>query len=147
MGLTIKYFDGKYRYLSNYYEASVEYNGLTYKNNEAAFQAQKVLDDETREQFTELPPNLAKKLGRKVKLREDWDEVKIGIMKDICRAKFESHPALMDRLLTTGDRKLVEGNDWNDTFWGVDDEAGGQNNLGKILMELREEFKNERMKK
>lgn len=147
MSLTIRYFDGKNRYLSNFYEAPIEYNGLSYKNNEAAFQAQKVLDNETREQFCELPPNLAKRLGRKVKLREDWDEVKVDIMKEICRTKFETHPNLMDRLLTTGNRPLVEGNDWNDTFWGVDDENGGENNLGKILMELREEFKNERMKR
>lgn len=147
MGLTIKYFDGKNRYLSNFYEAPIEYNGLTYRNNEAAFQAQKVLDEKEREQFTELPPNLAKRLGRKVKLRKDWDDVKVDIMKDICRTKFETHPSLMDRLLTTGDRKLIEGNDWNDTFWGVDDENGGENHLGIILMELREEFKNKRMKK
>lgn len=147
MGLTIKYFDGKNRYLSNFYEAPIEYNGLTYRNNEAAFQAQKVLDEKEREQFTELPPNLAKRLGRKIKLRKDWDDVKVDIMKDICRTKFETHPSLMDRLLTTGDRKLIEGNDWNDTFWGVDDENGGENHLGIILMELREEFKNKRMKK
>ena len=144
MGTEIKYFDGKNRYLSNFYEAPIDYNGLTYKNNEAAFQAQKVLDEKTREQFTELPPNLAKKLGRKVELREDWEDVKVDIMKDICRTKFETHPSLMDRLLSTGDRTLIEGNDWNDTFWGVDDDNGGENMLGKLLMELREEFRYER---
>ena len=69
-----QFFRGKYAYLSNFYEAPVEYDGLVYQNSEAAFQAQKCIDRKDREMFTRLNPSEAKKAGRKVQLRKDWEE-------------------------------------------------------------------------
>lgn len=131
-----------YRFLSNFYEASVEYGGLVYGSNEAAFQAQKCLSDEGKAQFTALSPGKSKNIGRRVQLRPDWEQVKVGFMEEIVRAKFTQHPELADMLLATGDRALVEGNHWGDTCWGVDTRTGqGENHLGKILMKVRAELR------
>ena len=92
-------------------------------------------------EFTELNPSKAKQLGRKVKLRKDWEEVKTNIMYDICLAKFTQNQDLKEKLLKTGNAILIEGNWWNDTYWGVCNGIG-ENNLGKILMKIREELKN-----
>lgn len=134
-------FRGKYYFLSNFYPAKVTYEGFTYKNNEAAFQAQKVLSIDGKSAFTELSPADAKKKGRRVRLRPDWEQVKDGIMEEIVRAKFTQNPDLKQQLLLTGNAELIEGNTWNDCYWGVDARSGiGQNHLGKILMKVREEL-------
>lgn len=134
-------FRGKYYFLSNFYPAKVTYEGFTYNNNEAAFQAQKVLSIDGKSAFTELSPADAKKKGRRVRLRPDWEQVKDGIMEEIVRAKFTQNPDLKQQLLLTGNAELIEGNTWNDCYWGVDARSGiGQNHLGKILMKVREEL-------
>lgn len=133
----IKEFRNEFYFLSNFYEADVTYDGYTYRNNESAFQAQKDLT--RRIQFTELKPNQARSLGRKVNLRSDWEQVKVKIMEEIVRCKFDQHPDLKEKLIDTGDRLLIEGNTWNDTFWGVC-KGKGKNNLGLILMKIRKEY-------
>lgn len=136
----INKFRGKYYFLSNFYEADVEYGGITFKNNEAAFQAQKVVDDSRKLRFKDLNPRRAKRLGRRVRLRSDWEKVKDNYMYEICKAKFSQNPELAKKLLATGDEELVEGNKWNDTYWGVCN-GRGKNKLGKILMKVREELR------
>lgn len=130
-------FDGDYAFLSNFYEAPIYYQGEAYLSSESAYQAQK--DPTYKESFTWLTPMESKKLARKLSIREDWDEVKYDIMVKIVRAKFTQHKCLADKLIATGDRELVEGNYWKDTYWGVC-EGVGENNLGKILMEIRQEL-------
>ena len=131
-----------YEFLSNFYEAGVTYGGLTYRNNEAAFQAQKCMSEEEKLPFTAAAPAKSKRLGRWVRLRPDWEQVKFGIMEEIVRAKFTQNPELAGRLLATGDKALVEGNRWGDKCWGVDVRTGeGENHLGKILMKVREELR------
>ncbi len=135
-------FRGEYHFLSNFYEAPVEYGGFRYLNNEAAFQAQKCLSDEERQAFFFVSAARAKSMGRRVLLRADWESVKVGLMEDIVRAKFTQNPELAALLLATGDKKLLEGNTWHDTFWGVEsDTHQGENHLGKILMKIREELR------
>lgn len=136
------FHDPSYNFLSNFYAADVLYEGLLYKNNEAAFQAQKCLAIEEKRKFVNLPPSKSKALGRKVHLRPDWEIVKFRIMEEIVRAKFFQHPELAVKLISTGDRPLIEGNLWGDTCWGADAISGqGENNLGKILMKIRNELK------
>ena len=140
--MDITSFRGDYDFLSNFYEDGIDYNGIHYLNNEAAFQAQKCLTDEEKWEFAYLSAAKAKRKGRQVSLRADWEQVKIGIMEEIVRCKFTQNPHLADRLLKTGSRKLVEGNTWHDTCWGVDASTGeGENHLGEILMKIREELK------
>ena len=136
------FHEEQYRFLSNFYEAKVEYKGLVFGSNEAAFQAQKCMTEEEKVQFTEFGPGKSKGVGRRVRLRPDWEQVKVGIMEEIVRAKFAQHPELAAKLLATEDQVLVEGNHWGDTFWGVDTRTGlGENHLGKILMKVREELR------
>lgn len=127
-------------FLSNFYMSPVTHNGLTYTNSEAAFQAAKCINEEDRLQFTTLQPNRAKYLGRHIKLRPDWEQVKDKIMYDIVKAKFTQNPSLSKRLINTGDCFLIEGNTWGDTYWGVCNGAGF-NKLGLTLMKVREELR------
>lgn len=138
---TIKTFRGQYDFLSNFYEAPVTWEGLTYTNSEAAFQAAKVLTDEERLPFTTLSPAKAKRMGRQVSLRADWEAVKTRVMEEVVRAKFTQNPDLAARLLATGDAELIEGTTWGDKCWGVDLRTGqGENRLGRILMQVRAEL-------
>ena len=134
----VTHFRGKHYFLSNFYPATVVYNGVQYENNEAAFQAQKC--PERAEEFASLPPNEAKRLGRRVKLRLGWESVKRDVMKGVIRAKFEQNPELREKLLATGDAELIEGNHWDDTYWGVCHNKG-RNELGKILVNVRSELR------
>lgn len=140
---TIKEFRGKHYFLSNFFGATVVYDGITYMNNEAAFQSMKCEDYERRHEFSTLNPSKAKAKGRKVKLRNDWEQVKEQLMYEIVKAKFEQNEDLRARLLETEDAHLEEGNTWGDRIWGT---AGGvgQNKLGKILMRVRSEHKKNR---
>lgn len=131
-------FRGKYYFLSNFYPAPVTYEGLTYSTNEAAFQSAKTFLD--RKRFTNLDPLSAKRLGRKVQLRPDWEEVKYNIMYEIVKAKFIQNPDLKEKLLQTGNQHLEERNTWGDKIWGTVN-GTGENALGKILMKVREELK------
>ena len=87
-----------------------------------------------------MSPGQAKKYGKTVELRKDWEDVKLSIMEEIIREKFIYDPDLVKMLLDTGDKELIEGNNWNDTFWGMC-RGKGENHLGKILMKLREELR------
>ena len=110
------FHEEQYKFLSNFYPADIHYGGLDYKNNEAAFQAQKCMTEDEKIPFTVLEPGKSKGLGRRVQLRPDWEEVKTSIMEEIVQAKFEQHPELSDLLLETGEKILIEGNRWGDTF-------------------------------
>ena len=133
----ITQFRGEYFFLSNFYPAPVTYNGLSFLNSEAAFQSAKC--PELKEKFCNLNPSEAKKLGRQVNLREDWDDVKDEVMYDVCMAKFSQNPDLAFRLVSTGDSYLIEGNTWGDKIWGECDGVG-ENRLGKILMRIRSQL-------
>lgn len=138
--MVIDSFRGEYFFLSNFCEVPVMYDGITYLNNEAAFQAQKTLNKEQRLDFATLNPSQAKKKGRSVSLRPDWEEIKINVMYEICKAKFTQNENLKRSLLNTGNAELIEGNNWGDKIWGQVNGIG-ENNLGKILMKIREELK------
>lgn len=135
-------FRGDYRFLSNFYPCEVEYEGIVYPSVENAFQAAKTLNNAERLQFTNVKPGIAKRLGRKVALRHDWEKVKVDIMKELLRKKFCQEP-FKSKLLETGDRELEEGNRWNDRFWGICPPGSGmgKNILGRLIMEIRGELR------
>ncbi len=145
--MTINNFSKKYHFLSNYHKVPVYYNGLTYKNSEAAYQAQKTLNPKIREKFTKLEPHDSKMFGQTVDLRPDWEQIKIGIMAEVVHQKFKQNPKLIPKLLETKDEELLEGNTWHDNCFGdcicpkCENKKGG-NFLGKILMSEREYWKN-----
>ena len=138
----INKFTGKYRFLSNFNRTDIYYEGLYYPSVEHAFQAAKSLNDLIREKlsYPAITPAKAKRMARKIDLRPDWKDVKDEIMLTLIRIKFEDF-SLQKKLLETGDAQLIEGNWWSDTYWGVC-KGKGQNKLGRILMYVREEIKN-----
>ncbi len=125
-------FNGEYRWLSNFYiepdgtHVEGEYQGAKFPGYEAGFE--------------DLTPGKAKRLGGSRSmtpyLREDWNDVRIDIMKRLVLLKFLDHPTLYKALVDTGEEELIEGNNWGDTFWGKVNGVG-ENHLGKILMEVR----------
>lgn len=135
----IRGFSNEWRFLSNFYLAEVEYEGIRYPSSENAYQAAKFLNLETRAKFINITPGQAKRLSRKFIIRPDWEEVRISIMHEICMDKFTRHPDLAQMLLNTGDMYIEETNTWGDKFWGVCDGIG-ENWLGRILMNIRSTF-------
>lgn len=137
--MPIKDFRGEYAFLSNFSPCAVRLGDLTFQSTEAAYQAAKTLNLEDRKPFTLMGPGQAKKAGQKLSLRADWEDVRLAVMEDLLRQKFEAE-SYKQRLLMTGEEELVEGNYWQDRFWGVCNGVG-ENHLGKFLMKIRCEIK------
>lgn len=139
----------EYGCFSNFYPCKVEYDGITYKNSEAAWQAQKTLDLSKRAEFASLSSAQAKKAGRSVMLREDWEVIKYDLMVDVLRTKFSQNEKIKQILLGTGEATLIENTTgWHDNTWGNCNcpkckNIQGKNLLGKALMEVRKEFSNQ----
>lgn len=131
-------FSGKYRFLSNFFPCTIVYNGIQYESAEAAYQAQK--SPEYAHAFIGVSPMTAKKLGKRVKLRSDWEQVKVKIMQEIVYEKFTQNSELKQKLLDTDRAELIEGNSWGDTFWGICN-GKGENYLGYILMQVRDQLR------
>lgn len=142
MAIEFNSHETEYGFLSNFYPCPVEYNGMRFKSAEAAFQSQK--DPSKQEEFEQYSASESKYYGRKGELRPDWEQVKDQIMADVLMAKFSQNPALVEKLVETGNEKLVEKTWWHDTYWGICDcercRCRGQNKLGELLMELRTYF-------
>lgn len=140
-------FEGDYDFLSNFSPVPVMLDGVRYPTVEHAYQAAKTLEPGEREKIRHAStPGLAKKMGRRLEKRPDWADLKVDIMRDLVRQKFEEQPDLKKRLLATGETELVEGNTWHDNFWGECrcarcESSPGQNWLGRILMEVRSHIK------
>jgi len=141
MGEVIDQFRGEYNWLSNFFNCRVEFEGLTFENSEAAFQAGKCFNPIEKTKFIGLTGGKSKRLGKKVELRPDWESVKIDVMRQVLKCKFTQNPELGEKLIATGDAELIEGNNWRDFYWGVCN-GKGQNHLGKLLMEVRAELVN-----
>lgn len=130
-------FTGPYRFLSNFWPARVCLDGAEYPTVEHAYQAAKTLGYAAREWIRKSgTPGRAKRRGKQVPVRADWDTVRVDTMRRLLAQKFASGSDLAARLLATGDSELVEGNAWGDRFWGVSG-GTGQNWLGRLLMERR----------
>lgn len=135
----IKQFKGDYGFLSNFYEVDIQHGGREFPTVEHAYQAAKTHDPQMRMVIQGADtPALAKKMGRDVELRPNWNRIKVQIMEDLLEKKFEK-PELREKLIKTYPARLLEGNDWGDDFWGVTEngEGQGRNQLGKLLMQIR----------
>lgn len=134
-------FEGEFRFLSNFYLNQIEYKNEKFESVEHAYQAQKTTNQSDFELIqNSFSPYHAKKFAKDVKLREDWEKAKDGIMLDLIRIKFSTSP-MKEKLIETDDSYLEETNYWGDTYWGVFNDKG-KNKLGKILMKVREELIN-----
>ena len=135
-------FSGEYKFLSNFYPCKygIKLDNSVYPSVEHAYQAAKTLDKTDRKNFLHCKPGEAKRLGKKLKIRNDWEKIKINLMYLLNKQKYLKDSSLKEKLLNTQDLELIEGNDWGDTFWGVYNNKG-RNELGKILMKIRNELK------
>ena len=112
-----------------------------YPTLEHAFQAQKFLNEETREQIRlAMSPLVAFRIGRNSPgKREDWNEVKLNVMYELLKEKVEQHEEVKQKLLETGEQEIIEENP-NDSFWGNGNDELGENHMGKLLMKVRAEL-------
>lgn len=134
-----------YGEFSNFAKYPITIDGVVWPTSEHYFQAMKFTDNpEYQEQIrTTTSCTVIKKLGRtrKVKLRDDWEDVKEEIMMTVLRAKFLAYDKLKDLLLSTGNKILVE-HTTNDVYWADGGGDGkGLNRLGALLVELRNELR------
>lgn len=135
-------FSGSFAFLSNFYPVKVEFEDCPFPTVENGYQAAKTDNLLERVFFMNVEPAQAKRLGRQVILRVDWEQVKEAVMFDLLRQKFED-PTLCAKLKATGGQSLVEGNWWHDNYWGscrCPEHKGriGKNRLGFMLMQLRD---------
>ncbi|MBI5762056.1 MAG: NADAR family protein [Planctomycetes bacterium] len=134
-------FQGELRFLSNFWLAPVVHEGIAYPSAEHAYQAAKTLDMAERRRIAAIrDPAEAKREGRKLTLRPDWETAKFTVMEHCVRDKFTRNADLTAKLLATGNAELIEGNTWGDRVWGVY-QGQGENRLGKILMKVRAEIR------
>ena len=127
------------------FDEPMVYQEIEYRTVENFYQAMKLPKEETEKRcyIASLNPYRAKKEGRKLQIRSDWNGLKLSVMEYALRFKFAEGTSWHRRLMATK-REIVEWNNWNDEFWGISVKTKqGQNHLGKLLMKLREEFKNE----
>ena len=136
-------FHGENFFLSNFFPQSFVCEGMTWRSAEHAYQAAKA---ESKEDMLAVKmcatAGQAKKMGRKIRIRYDWDQIKVDVMRNILKAKF-GDAELAVKLVGTGDAELIEGNNWCDKTWGCVLENGeweGRNLLGRLLMEVRAEL-------
>jgi ribA/ribD-fused uncharacterized protein len=135
---SIDRFAGEYAFLSNFHPSPIKVDGLLFPTVEHAFQAAKTRHPGHIEAIRSVTtPGRAKRLGRQVPLRPDWEHVKIDVMEALLRKKFRPGTALREQLEATSPAELIEGNTWGDTFWGVC-RGKGQNHLGELLMKIRD---------
>ena len=146
--MAITSFRGRWAKLGNYSPCLVFYDGHAYQSVQHAYQAQKSNDPAIQKMIRDATgPAAAKKVARAVQLRQGWDNIKGPLMLDLLREKFVQEPE-RSILLSTGEEELVEGNWWHDNYWG-DCRCGvrpacnavGENMLGKLLMQVREELR------
>lgn len=137
----INRFIDEYEFLSNFYPSPIyDDAGKEYPTVEHYFQAMKTFNLQKRELIRLAEsPGKAKRIGRLVQLREDWEDRKLDIMEKALIQKFQI-PQLREKLLATGKEELIESNFWNDTYWGVC-KGEGENHLGKLLMSIREKIR------
>jgi ribA/ribD-fused uncharacterized protein len=141
-------FDGENKFLSNFHMCIVWYEGIPYPTIEHAYQAAKTFDLNQRKYIAGIPWNKAgqaKRIGKRIPLRNNWEEIKLSVMEDLLRQKFGVRPNFKQKLLDTGNEELIEGNYWHDNYWGnckckkcID--KPGLNMLGKLLMKIRSDL-------
>ena len=153
----IDHFAYEHDFLSNFAPAVVEFEGVNYATVEHAYQAAKTRYVDKRVVFSldfnpNLTPGTAKKIGRNIELRDDWEKIKVPIMRGLLLQKFSNVDRKL-KLLKTGDAYLEEGNWWHDIFWGVchhkmegktcrelEHKPFGGNHLGYLLMDVRTHY-------
>lgn len=147
--MIISNFDGPFRFLSNFWLSHMTINDKLYISNEHFYQASKACNEVDHEYVRLMTtPGNAKRAGSRIKLRSDWEALKIPIMRQGLIEKFKD-PGLRVQLNNLKGKLLIEGNVWHDNFWGDCScskckNIYGENNLGKLIMGVRDLHENGR---
>ena len=140
----IFFYEQEFYVFSNFSSFKLDWGGYLWMTSEHAYHSEKFYDHpDIIEQLKETrSAHEAMKLAyaNKDKYRNDWDDVKLKIMKEILRAKVEQHSYVRKKLLESGDKELIE-NSWRDSYWGWGPNKDGANHLGKLWMEVRDEIR------
>ena len=143
----INQFQGEHRFLSNFYQsqftckfALIQRKDYVFPSVEHFYQASKALNPEDFDKVVRcVASGQAKRMGRCIQLIPSWETYKDSVMLEGVWAKFSQNPYLQQKLLATGKEELIEGNWWNDKYWGVCLKTNqGQNKLGHLLMHVRQ---------
>jgi len=130
-----------FEFLSNMRLYPILYAGRIFKASENVYQFSKLPDELKKEyidRFPKMNPFTARKITRKLPVRDDWEEIKLKVMFDTLRLKFYQHPYLIKQIVKI-EGPLVEYNTWKDTYWGYDiNLKKGKNMLGKLLTLLKD---------
>lgn len=136
----IKSFTGEYSFLSNFALVDINHLNKCFSSVENAYAASKCKYPEDIDKFVGITSGNAKRMGRRIAIRDDWEDIKLQVMEELLIQKFSKQP-FKQKLIDTKDQQIFEGNTWGDTFWGVDiNSLSGQNNLGKLLMKIRSQI-------
>lgn len=143
-GEIVGFYPREFFVFDNFAAFQVDWQGRRWPTSEHAYQAAHFFDTDpelVEEIANALSPHDALKLAKQNvhKVPEDWSEIKIEIMEDICRNKLQQNPYIQHKLLQTGDVPIVEDSP-KDDFWGWGKNRDGRNELGKIWMRLREDM-------
>lgn len=142
------FYEQDFYVLSNFSAFALQWRGFRFDTSEAAYHYEKFVDGGVRAEavarniLNAPSAHVAFKMAERHKdlRRPDWDSVKVGFMREILRAKAEQHEYVRRKLLATGDRELIEDS-WRDDFWGWGANKNGQNQLGRLWMEVRDELR------
>ncbi len=139
----IFFYEHEFYVFSNFSSFQLEWKGEVWMTSEHAYHSEKFEDPEILDQLRHTrSAHDAMKLAyaNKDKYRSNWDEIKLKVMKDILRAKVEQHPYVKKKLLESGDKELIEDS-WRDSYWGWGPDKAGENHMGKLWMEIRDEVR------
>lgn len=138
----------EHSWLSNMAYVDITVSGRTYPSVEHAYMSAKSRDPWWKDYCADRSHTAAmvKSRAKLQDLRENWEEIKLIVMRTCLRQKFATEP-FRTKLLETGDQNIQEGNTWGDEFWGVNLNKSpnrGENHLGRLIMEIRDELKNKK---
>lgn len=141
------FYEQDFYVLSNFSAFNLRWEGLVFPTSEHAYQWSKFFDVNNGQNVKKFILNASSahqafKLAEQFKgeRRNDWDIVRVPIMRNILRAKARQHEYVRRKLLDTGDRELIEDS-WRDDFWGWGPDRAGKNMLGTLWMQIRAELK------
>lgn len=139
----IFFYEHEFYVFSNFSSFQLEWKGEVWMTSEHAYHSEKFEDPEILNQLRRTrSAHDAMKLAyaNRDKYRSNWDEIKLNVMKDILRAKVAQHPYVKKKLLETGGKELIEDS-WRDSYWGWGPNKDGENHMGKLWMEIRDEVR------
>lgn len=140
-GNQIFFYEQEFYVFSNFSSFKLNWKGYDWMTSEHAYHSERFKDPVILNELkAAASAHDAMKLAyaNADKCRSDWDDIKLGIMKQILRAKVEQHPYVKKKLLESYDKELIE-NSWRDSFWGWGPDRAGANHLGRLWMEVRAE--------